>query len=291
MTAGKATGGGATGEPRIGPFLAVAHAFTVVTDEPSLTRHLDTVLAPLATASTTVPTSHYRLAVRARPATLHADDRLLIRADEPSRPLAHLLHAVNEAARRSTSACVLHAAVADRGDGAVVFAAASESGKSTLVRALVDAGWGYLSDEYAIVHDDLTVQPYARPISLDPGSWQLFAQHRPDPPPAVTALLPDQWQLPVPDPVRERRPVRAVVLPRHVPGAASRLVPVAPLDAVRLLLGCSFSRQEQPGRDLALLSRLAHTVAVARLQVDGLTSAVDVLRNVGRARSPGHQQR
>lgn len=73
---------------------------------------------------------------------------------------AHLLLAAH-----ATEAVFVHAgAVAWRGVGVVV-PARTMAGKSTLVRALVDQGATYLSDEYAVLDPAGRVHPFARPLS------------------------------------------------------------------------------------------------------------------------------
>jgi hypothetical protein len=48
----------------------------------------------------------------------------------------------------------------------------SFSGKTTLVRALVEAGAVYYSDEYAMLDEAGRVHPYARPLSFRPPDGQ-----------------------------------------------------------------------------------------------------------------------
>ncbi len=62
---------------------------------------------------------------------------------------------------------VIHAAVVERDNRAIVLPAPSGAGKSTLCAALVSRGWRLLSDELALVSPgDGTVAALARPISL-----------------------------------------------------------------------------------------------------------------------------
>jgi hypothetical protein len=69
-------------------------------------------------------------------------------------------------ALHATDGVFVHAGVVAWRDAAIVIPGRSESGKSTLVHALVRAGATYLSDEYAVVLADGTIAPYARPIHL-----------------------------------------------------------------------------------------------------------------------------
>jgi hypothetical protein len=62
----------------------------------------------------------------------------------------------------------VHAGVVADGERAIVMPGVSFSGKTTLVRALVEAGAVYYSDEYAMLDEAGRVHPYARPLSFRP---------------------------------------------------------------------------------------------------------------------------
>ena len=62
----------------------------------------------------------------------------------------------------------VHAGVVADGDRAIVMPGVSFSGKTTLVRALVEAGAVYYSDEYAMFDEAGRVHPYARQLSFRP---------------------------------------------------------------------------------------------------------------------------
>lgn len=60
----------------------------------------------------------------------------------------------------------VHAGVVTWKGSALLLPGVSYSGKSTLVDALVQAGAGYFSDEYAVLTSDGEVEPYDRPLRL-----------------------------------------------------------------------------------------------------------------------------
>lgn len=60
----------------------------------------------------------------------------------------------------------IHAGVVEYGGRAVVIPGHTHTGKTTLVRALAQAGCGYLSDEYAVVDRDGFIHPYPRHLSV-----------------------------------------------------------------------------------------------------------------------------
>jgi hypothetical protein len=68
----------------------------------------------------------------------------------------------------ATDYVAVHAGVVAQDDRAIVLPGVSFSGKTTLVRALVEAGAVYYSDEYAMLDMDGYVHPYARRLSFRP---------------------------------------------------------------------------------------------------------------------------
>jgi hypothetical protein len=62
----------------------------------------------------------------------------------------------------------VHAGVVAHGERAIVIPGLSFSGKTTLVRALVEAGAVYYSDEFAVVDEAGRIHPYAKPLSVRP---------------------------------------------------------------------------------------------------------------------------
>ncbi len=69
-------------------------------------------------------------------------------------------------AANATDLIFVHAGVVAVGGRAVVIPGESFSGKTTLVRALVESGATYFSDEYAVLDADGNVHPYARRLSI-----------------------------------------------------------------------------------------------------------------------------
>jgi hypothetical protein len=73
-------------------------------------------------------------------------------------------------ARLARDYLFVHAGVVVWRDRAVLLPGHSFSGKSTLVAALLEAGAGYLSDEYALLDLNGRVHAYPRPLALRDGS-------------------------------------------------------------------------------------------------------------------------
>jgi hypothetical protein len=69
-------------------------------------------------------------------------------------------------AARAPDWIFVHAGVVASEDRAIVIPGQSFSGKTTLVKALIDAGATYYSDEYAVLDAEGRVHPYPRRLSL-----------------------------------------------------------------------------------------------------------------------------
>lgn len=75
------------------------------------------------------------------------------------------------AVEHSPRLCI-HAGVVSVPGASIVVPGASGLGKSTLTAALIQAGFGYLSDEVlAVPRTGGLLAPFARPLALDAGSW------------------------------------------------------------------------------------------------------------------------
>ena len=70
--------------------------------------------------------------------------------------------------RESPDFVAVHAGVVADGNRAIVMPGRSFAGKTTLVRALVEAGAVYYSDEFAMLDETGRVHPYARQLSFRP---------------------------------------------------------------------------------------------------------------------------
>jgi len=85
-----------------------------------------------------------------------------------------LAEITRHAVLRSPLLCI-HAGVVAAPHGLVAIPGTSGHGKTTLVAALVRAGFGYLSDEVlAVDRTSLAVAVFPRPLALDRGSWKVL---------------------------------------------------------------------------------------------------------------------
>jgi hypothetical protein len=91
--------------------------------------------------------------------------------DAPGRDYALLMlesQIHGHVALEAPSHVFIHAGAVGDGDRAIVIPGLSFSGKTTLVRALVEAGAVYYSDEFAVLDEDGLVHPYPRRLSVRP---------------------------------------------------------------------------------------------------------------------------
>lgn len=226
---------------------------------------------------------HYRLLV---------GDLSLIRSAHPADVLDHLLwHVYSMMLERTTELLLIHAGslVTPEGKG-VLLPAESGGGKTTLVTALVRAGFGYLSDEVAAVDPDSgTVHAYPRALNLKAGSLGLF--------PAVAALRdgsrfernhrfirPEEIR---PGSVVPRSRVDFVIAPRYRKGAHTALSPLTRAAAIALLWNSCMNLPAYRARALPLLASVARRARSYELVSGDLDEAVRTVVRVtgGRGRA------
>jgi hypothetical protein len=99
----------------------------------------------------------------------------------------------------------LHAGVVGDGDRAIVLPGMSFAGKTTLVRALVEAGALYYSDEFAVLDDAGRVHPYPKPLSLRTPDGDALAEK------CAEELGGQTGELPL--------PIGLVVMANYIPGS------------------------------------------------------------------------
>lgn len=139
--------------------------------------------------------------------------------------------------------------VAYRGE-AILVPGACLAGKTTLVRALLDLGASYYSDDVALVDEDGLVLPYARPLAVRESA------HAPQRPVPVESL-----GVPVgTDALR----AGVVALATYRDGAAWQPLELRGGAATLALLRHTGAVQRRPARALALLGRLLHGATVLR---------------------------
>ena len=278
-------------------FRALGYSFSFQCDEPALTRYLGSLFEPFETPED--PQCTYAFGAiedsGAPNYLLYCDDLMLDNHRRPAVPFATLLWHINRSVVRcSQDRLLIHASAVARGDTGLLFPAAMESGKTTLAAGLVRAGLAYITDEtVAIDPGTRLVEPFPRALSVDPGSWGVLADLRPEVPPELAVYVGDQWQIP---PLSIRRDAvagattpRFVITPSYRAGARSELQPMSRADAVRVLAEHSFNFQRYGGTGLSLLADIVRRSECYRLEVGDLAVACRLvldLLDTGRRPTP-----
>jgi hypothetical protein len=231
----------------VGPYAALDHGF-VVEAPADVAANVERLLTTLRIPAHASPTT-YRLEPIAR-----SDEYTVWRESEPIGTVADattavelLLWAIDEAAVQASDRLLLvHAGAAEKGGRVVVVPGASGAGKSTVVSALVDRGWRYVTDE--VVALDLKsklVAPYPRAAKVELPAAVLLGLVE-----AGAGNPPDAYR--VPFPAGSGAPVAMVVVPSVEPAAPVMLAPMRPADAVSTMAASTWnlSRHRQSGLDL-----------------------------------------
>lgn len=183
---------------------------------------------------------------------------------------------------------MIHAAVAARGDQAIILPAWSGSGKSTLCAALVQRGWRLLSDEFCLLSlSDGNVYPNPRPIPLKNEAIAAFRAFAPD-----ATLGPTFYQTRKGDIAHVRPPAASVqgndtpakpawvVLPRYHADGESVLEPVAPGRALLLMAANSFNFNLLGTPAFDALTHMIKGVSCHRIAYSDLDDAVASLEEL-----------
>ena len=148
-------------------FRALDLQFSIRTAGADLADYLESILAPLAAASTGGKPQHVFSVVddgerfKSRSA-VYFDGQPVIRTPSEPQALVYLLWQLNRSVVAASDRYLLvHAAAATNGGAAGLLPASMNSGKTTLVAGLVQRGLGYLTDEAAAIDPQtLMVDPF-----------------------------------------------------------------------------------------------------------------------------------
>lgn len=278
-------GEGSTGEPLA--FRRLSHGFIVRCEDPTLRAYLLGVLSrfavsgPLNGATTyevqdlgpSETSSRYRLLI---------DGKWVLGSGNPSHILNDLFSHVNvDTVEASREYVLVHAGavVTPRGVG-VMLPAPSGSGKTTLVAGLVRSGFGYLSDEAAVLDPDTgTLHPYPVHLSLKGASRDRFPEGAPDT--SHAGFAGEAWHVDAEalraGSVAEPCDVGFVVAHRYEPGVDLRLDPLTQAEAcVELVGNLMLGRRDAP-RSMELLARICQVSKGYRLTHGDLDEAVGAI--------------
>ena len=261
-------------------FHALGYSFALRSPDPVVVELFEELYAPCAAAG--LPDCWYSIVpagVGSPEQDLVVDARWLVRVDRPSRVLRYLTWHVNhQVISRSARYVLLHASAAEKDGVGVLLPGGPEAGKTTLVAGLVRSGFGYLTDEAAALHPEtLEIEPYPKPLSIDPGSWSILADLAPHRGAATEAYFEGQWQVnPAtvrPDAVSGRALPALVIFPRYVRGSGTELVRVPRAEALVTMMQHTFHFHDRGRRNLDVLARLLRNSTCYRLTSGDLAEA------------------
>jgi len=190
---------------------------------------------------------------------------------------------------------VLHAGAVAWGDRGLLLPAEMEAGKTTLVAGLLRTGFDYLTDEAAAINPkSFAVAPFAKPLSLDAGSWALFPGMRPTLQGDAEEYASEQWlvspNLLRSDSVSSGVPVRYVVFPTYVSGAKTQLRPIRASAALIRMMQQTFGFRHRPERNVRTLGHLVERTEQYELTVGDLGRACDIISQLcGPSRTDEHR--
>lgn len=178
-----------------------------------------------------------------------------------------------------------HAASLSRDGLGVIFPGESGAGKSTLAAGLIRAGWQYLCDEFALVGPDtLCLHPYPKALCIKKPAFAALEAagvdmgdrpcHLKGGKGSVVMLPPNQIR---PGAIGRPCPVRLVVFPRYVDGAAPSLTPIGRADAVDQLHRVCFNLLSCRAMALEVMTRMIRGAECYRLVSGSLTASASLL--------------
>jgi hypothetical protein len=215
---------------------------------------------------------------------VYRDGEVVSITTSPSSVLRHLFWDVNRNVVEGTrDLLLLHASAVERAGRAAVFPAPMGSGKTTLVTGLLQRGARYVTDEaVALDPSDLKIRPYAKPLSIESGSWDVLSDLRPRVDASLEPFLEAGWYVP-PDAIHDDAVAspcapRLVISPRYERGARTELVQILRSEAlVTLAENCFNITNFGPRRSMEILARVVRSSRCYRLTVGDLGQACDAV--------------
>ena len=208
-------------------------------------------------------------------------DAVMAKGKNAGEVLARLFWHVNTLTLRlSSDFLLIHAgSVSTQAGEGILLPARSGGGKTTLVTALVRAGFQYLSDEGGAVDPfSQTLYPYPRALTLKQGHKQVF--------PELCGRNGSDWYEGVrwihpreirPDAVGGPCPIRFVIAPEYRPGAQTELTPISPAQAAVELLTHAINLTRYRSRAIPLVAEVARRAQRYRLVSGNLDEAVQAI--------------
>jgi hypothetical protein len=166
---------------------------------------------------------------------------------------------------------LIHSGAVARGGGAVLLPARMESGKSSTVLALLEAGYSYLSDEFGAIDPvSMRAHPAAKTIHIEQETLELFPglEDRLHDRQGMNGRLSQRFVRPqdVGTATAVPEPIRAIVFVTPEFNGPPRLSPVTSAQAVADMAATSFNLYRFAERGVILLSSVAKSAPAFRLE-------------------------
>ncbi len=179
----------------------------------------------------------------------------------------------------------VHASAMEFDGQGVIFPAASGSGKSTLTAGLLASGWGYLSDEFAMMDvDSFNLFPYPRAICIKKDSFPVIEKlgipfhrskkYRKGFKGLVSYIKPTD--------IRENAiaspcPIRHVIFPKYVAGCDPMLIPMTRAEAAFAIHRDCFNLLGCRGVGLDVIAGVIRNARCFRLQAGEINETVKLV--------------
>jgi hypothetical protein len=148
-------------------FAVLGCVFEIRSPDSNVRREISARLPPDGRSFSGAPLRRYSVERDGDAFVVRRARRRPVRAGDAAAAAELVVEDLEVALSRAIEGCVLvHAGAVRWNGGAILLPGRSGVGKSELVEALVRAGAGYLSDEFAVLDRRGRVHPYRRPIAL-----------------------------------------------------------------------------------------------------------------------------
>lgn len=174
---------------------------------------------------------------------------------------------------------LLHSGAVVKNKAGLIFPGESESGKSSLTTFMITKGYGYLSDELAVIDPSTgELRAFPKPLSIkDTSVFPILANRSSlwvGPPDGEIVDEEPVWYAHAedvaPQPTEDSAPVRYIIFPRYDSTTAPSLQPLASDEAMRRLIENCVNLQRFGGEGLGILGNLLRGARAFSLTTNGL---------------------
>jgi len=268
---------------------AVSYTFRLTSEHDAFGAWFDTLVGALPIADADADVAEWSLVATADEHPTRW--RFLVDGEEqgsgeaPDRVATTMIQTLNSQVVQHWPGVVCHAGCVSFDGRAILLPADPESGKTTLTCGLVRAGFDYVTDEgAAFVSGTTRIEPYPKPLSLDPGSWFLFPELEPEPPEGIVDGEMSQWPIAPasirPEAVSGPCDAAFIVFPKYVEGATTALAPIGRAEALVELAKNTFEFNQHSRARLEQLTHVVRASDCHRLTVGSLDDAIACIREL-----------